>query len=640
MSSLVPIFNPRALRLIAEAGIVFITCACAPQSNIREQIRIPDPVANANLLLNRGDYRSAAEAFAKLSRRNNGSKASQFKAIAALAYQEILDFEKADTLLDEISSDVGQISPTATLVTARSMLHLNAPTDAYNIAEAIDEAALDNYQRGVRARVMGTAAVATNNAAAAADAWVSTHRFPYPVDQKAVLLRETWRAVSRLSESELLLRSSTENTADRGWYSLALITSRSLFDRAKFRQELEVWERRYGRHPANRLTQELVARAGILPIRPRQIALFLPFHDNQLDAASKVIRDGFIAAWFADPYVELRPKLKLYSSTTNDIVTTYERAIHEGADLIVGPLKKNLIETLRNEAVFKVGLLALNVIAPDSTSTETSPFLFQFGLPPEDEANQVARQAYSNGKRAVIIALGNSWGKRVVNAYTNTWKQLGGTILGTAWYGEESQTYPKAVKRALNIDLSEARAIALDRRLPIDIYVEPRRRADIDVILLAGFSHNARQILPQLRYFRADDIPIYATSHVYDGDVNVERDRDLNGLIFGTMPWLFNAVDVGVFESIRHGWAIGNASRGRLHELGLNPYLLYGLGIDAYRLIPHLAKMRYKRDLKIHGGTGVLQISYEGVVHREMSWLKFVRGQPKSIDQPGGPHVH
>ena len=106
------------------------------------------------------------------------------------------------------------------------------------------------------------------------------------------------------------------------------------------------------------------------------------------------------------------------------------------------------------------------------------------------------------------------------------------------------------------------------------------------------------------------------------------------------MPWFIDASDTGIFGSIRHSRSTKDGSRGRLQELGLNSYQLYALGIDAYRLIPHLAKMRYKRELEIRGGTGGLRVDYDGVVHRKMSWLKFVRGLPHSLDELRDPHVH
>ena len=620
---------PKSATIFAVAAIGLITCACAPQGNIREAVQPPDPLTEAKRLLNQGDYGAAAAAFSILAGDADTGQAPRLKAIAALAYQDAQDFGSADALISEIDETTDDPGPVAALAKARSMLHANFPSDAYLIAEGVDETTLQSYQRGVRARVMGAAALATNDMPAAAHAWVSAHRFPYPADQSELVLQSTWRAVSRLSESELTARISSGDEVSKGWYSLAYIASQSLFDHVRFTEESETWKQQHSGHPALGLIEELVERSEMVSVRPRQIALFLPFNDT-LGIAAKAIRNGFITAWFADSRIESRPILKIYSSAAGDIVAAYARAVSEGAEFVVGPLRKGLVTALRDKAELSIGLLALNVIETVSAASGSPPGLFQFGLTPENEARQVARRAFANGKRALIIAPDSAWGKRLMTAYADTWEQIGGAVLAKVFYADESEAYPEAVKRALNIDLSEARATGLRRKLAIPLEAEPRRRDDVDVILLAGFPDNARQILPQLRYFRAENVSVFATSHVYAGGTDAERDRDLNGLVFGDMPWLFGVADVDTFNLVRRNWPIAAKNYARLH----------GLGVDAYRIIPYLAKMRYQQNLRIPGVTGVLWMDYDGIVHRQMTWLKFINGLPTFIDEMGARYAH
>ncbi len=583
----------------------------------------------AKRLLDRGDYAAAAAAYRALADDGDTAQATSRKAVAALAYQDAQDFGSADVLIGEIEDSASKSTPVAALAKARSMLHANFPSDAYAIAEDVDQSPLDAYQRGVRARVMGAAALVLNDLTAAADAWVSAHRFPYPADQSEAILQSTWRAVSRLSEFELGSRLSTADELAQGWYSLAHIASRSLFDNAQFVQESETWTLQHQGHPAMALIEELVERSEMVSVRPRQIALFLPF-DDTLGIAAKAVRDGFITAWFADSRIESRPKLKIYSSAAGDIAVAYGNAVAQGAEFVVGPLRKGLVQALRNKADLSVGLLALNVIDPSSPAGGSPPGLFQFGLTPENEARQVAQRARIRGQRALIIAPDSAWGKRLMAAYADTWEQIGGVVLAKVFYTDEAESYPDAVKRALNIDLSEARATGLRRKLNVPVEAEPRRRADVDVVLLAGFPDNARQILPQLRYFRAENVPVFATSHVYAGGTDAERDGDLNGLVFGDMPWLFGAADVDAFNLVRRNWPVEASNYARL----------YGLGVDAYRIIPYLAKMRYQQNMRIPGVTGELWMDYDGIVHRQMTWLKFVDGFPTFIDGSGARRAH
>ena len=617
------------LRVFVIAAIGLITCGCGPQGNVRERVQPPDPLTEANRLLNQGDYGAAAAAFRALASNDDTAQATRMKALAALAYQDAQDFGSADALISEIDDKAAKPVPAAALAKARSMLHASFPSDAYAIAKDLDETALDAYQRGVRNRVMGAAALMTNDVTAAANAWASAHHYPYPADQSEVVVQSTWRAVSRLSESELVSRLSTTDSLAQGWYSLAHVASQSLFDHAQFVQESETWKQQHPGHPAMALVEELVERSEMMSVRPRQIALFLPFNDT-LGVAAKAVRDGFFTAWFSDPRIASRPLLKVYSSAAGDIVAAYGQAVSEGAELVVGPLRKGLVEALRNEAELSVGLLALNVIDATSSTSGSPPGLFQFGLTPENEARQVARRARSRGTRALIIAPDSAWGRRLMAAYADTWEQIGGAVLAQVFYADEAEAYSDAVKRALNIDLSEARASGLRRKLAVPVETEPRRRADVDVILLAGFPDNARQILPQLRYFRAENVPVFATSHVYAGGTDAERDGDLNGLVFGDMPWLFGAADVDTFNLVRRNWPVETNNYARL----------YGLGLDAYRIIPYLAKMRYQQGLRIPGVTGVLWMDYDGIVHRQMTWLKFVNGLPTFTEETGAYRAH
>ncbi len=52
------------------------------------------------------------------------------------------------------------------------------------------------------------------------------------------------------------------------------------------------------------------------------------------------------------------------------------------------------------------------------------------------------------------------------------------------------------------------------------------------MVFLLSYPSKARQIMPLLKYYYAGDVPVYATSSVYTGGVNVMKDRDLNGIIF------------------------------------------------------------------------------------------------------------
>ena len=580
----------------------------------------PSPEAQANALLNRGDFAAAGEAYARLSGGAAEPQHSRYTALAALAFQDANDFSRADQLLASIQTEDAQASRVANVAKARSMLSTGFAADALAQAQSIDHGPLTPYQKGAHTRVIGLAAVATGDDKVGGPALVEAYRYPVPETRAAALSKSTWQAVSRLSVADLTTRAASSDAVAAGWYELALTAHRSLFDRDAFQGEADNWLTRFPNHPAQTVLEGLRVRAETTTSAPRQIALLLPF-DDALGAAAAAIRDGFLTAWYADRQLGSRPRVNVYSSAQADIGTQYRKAIAAGAEIIVGPLRKSHIKRLGQEAELLVSILALNVIQ-DEDAGGAPLSVYQFGLQPEDEAFQVARRARAFGQRALIIAPDSAWGKRLMTTYRERWIDLAGEVLAEVYFSSDAEAYADSVKRALNVDLSEARTAGLKRVLRMPVEYEHRRRGDIDVILLAASAANARQILPQLRYYRVESIPIFATSHSYTGVADPDRDHDLNGLIFADMPWLFGATDVDSFNQIRRGWPDQIRSLGRL----------YGFGIDAYRLIPYLAKMRFYGDMRIPGVTGTLWMDRAGVVHREMTWLRFDDGIPVLLD--------
>ena len=66
------------------------------------------------------------------------------------------------------------------------------------------------------------------------------------------------------------------------------------------------------------------------------------------------------------------------------------------------------------------------------------------------------------------------------------------------------------------------------------------RSAGMDMIFMAAFPTQARQIRPTLKFFDAGQVPVYAMSHLYDGKPLPTDGHDLDGVVFGDMPWILS----------------------------------------------------------------------------------------------------
>ena len=133
--------------------------------------------------------------------------------------------------------------------------------------------------------------------------------------------------------------------------------------------------------------------------RPKHIALILPLQDS----AGKAIQEGFLSAYYAALDVSRDvPKISVFdSSNLSNVYPIYDAAVASGADLIIGPLYKQLVNQLQQLDELPVPTLALNY---SDDSINLSSNLTQFGLAPEDEIEQAANLAWQAGyKNAAII---------------------------------------------------------------------------------------------------------------------------------------------------------------------------------------------------------------------------------------------
>ncbi|MCK5092980.1 MAG: penicillin-binding protein activator, partial [Gammaproteobacteria bacterium] len=268
-----------------------------------------------------------------------------------------------------------------------------------------------------------------------------------------------------------------------------------------------------------------------------------------------------------------------------------------------------------------VPVLALN-------TTETNLFVpdnfYQFGLSPEDEAQQVAERATLEGLgNAIVITPEGDWGERVYTRFSERFTELGGEILEQQAYSLESNDFSDQIRSLLNLDESWQRHRSLKILLNRDVKFEPRRRKDVDFVFMAAFPRQARLITPQLQFHHASDLPVYATSHIYSGKQNPGEDRDMNGVIFCDTPWTLSKQHTKgeLQQSINQLWPNASTHYSRLHAIG----------IDAYNILPYLAWLKETQYERYTGVTGNLYLDQYNKIHRTLKWARFVNGRPSVI---------
>ncbi|NOZ54653.1 MAG: penicillin-binding protein activator [Gammaproteobacteria bacterium] len=433
------------------------------------------------------------------------------------------------------------------------------------------------------------------------------------------------RDLQELSLSEIAdLSDQPYNETMQGWVALAYI-AKSSQDEQQVRQQIEQWLIQYPNHRVNQaILDTIIAHQPQALGRPEQIALILPFK-GRFAKASKTIRDGFLASYYNQKDNAHRPRLRIYDEGDNpqQIRSIYDQAVMDGADFIVGPLNKDAVNILAQYNDLQIPLLSLNYSEnPDSVDSN----FFQMSLSPEQEAHQVAEHAWLDGHQtAAAIFPKTKWGDRVYSAFKARWEELGGKVVEHQTYDAKKSDYGLPIKKLLNIDESEARLRDIKKLAAIKIEYEPRRRKDVDMIFMAAFARQGRLLRPQLRFHRATNIPVYATSHVFTGSLKPNMDRDMNGVKFSDMPWTLTdkSSNKRLKAAIERIWP--NESKRYMR--------LFALGIDAFNVLPELNRLRRNRFSSFQGETGLLYLDISNRLLRRLVWAQFVAGKPKILDK-------
>ncbi|WP_323815353.1 penicillin-binding protein activator [Cellvibrio sp. NN19] len=427
-----------------------------------------------------------------------------------------------------------------------------------------------------------------------------------------------WQSLMSIPFAELQQLAQHENgQAARGWYSLATINKNNQIDLEQQRAQLEAWLDQWRTHPAHdNLPNDLRLLQSLIDQQPKQVALLLPMQ-GKLAEAGEAVRDGFFAAYFeALSNGRSTPEVRQYDSS-GDALAAYQQAVADGADLVIGPIDKENVTELSLMPSLEVPVLSLNY--PDAPPAEPLKGFYQFGLAVEDEARQVARQAFLEGHRqAMVIIPSQEWSERSARAFTEEWEKLGGIVVNRTQF-QNSANYSGLVKDAMLIEQSQIRAREMQDLLGIQLQSSPRSRSDVDMIFLIANPAQARQIKPTFAFHYAGKIPVYATSQVYSGQPDPKMDRDLNGIRFNTMPWLFDTTSKEKQIIAQHTKSA--AVYGRLHALGA----------DAFRLYARLPQLEQVADMRIYGATGALHMLSDGRIEREQIWVRFRNGEAQPL---------
>ncbi|MGA7966054.1 MAG: penicillin-binding protein activator, partial [Gammaproteobacteria bacterium] len=398
----------------------------------------------------------------------------------------------------------------------------------------------------------------------------------------------------------------------QGWIALAQIWRTAWEQPRQFASKLAGWRSAYPEHPADQgLVAEIVAEEKARLSYPGQVALLLPLTGPNATQA-QAVEAGILAAYYR--VQSSQPALRIYD--TDGSATGARKALAKataaGADFVLGPLTVPGAQGAAS-AAGSIPELALNYLPGQGTSPAA---FFQFGLSPEQEARTSAEQAVAQGlSRAVVLVPDNDWGAGIAAAFTRSLTLLGGRVLASATFRPQSEHFGAALSAAFGLDASTQREQRLSAVLGQPLGFSPHRRQDIQFVFFAA-SYGTAQLIPsQIAYYHGLGLPIYSISNIYQPGASASN---LDGVHFPVMPWFL--ADTGAVATIRNQLA-------KLYSQDWGQFApLYGLGYDAWRLLPLLAYAEHPLAHPVRGVTGVLSMGANQVIQRRADPARYRNG--------------
>ena len=438
----------------------------------------------------------------------------------------------------------------------------------------------------------------------------------------------------------------------KGWLELALSTD-NLHTLEQQQAAIVNWQLNNPLHPASQTPPTSLSKLADLQANQAQkLALLLPT-SGPLGKLGQAIIDGFMASYYqtyqqcSSGCQSLPQLLFIDSHTVTDWADTYAQLQQQGIELVIGPLNKDKVSELA-QLELSIPTLALNYLTPDNNQDSSAPNgindailqyvapadgnqtdsndaiasssagqqpLYQFGLSLEEEAQQLAQHGRQKGyKNALIIHAQSPWAERANRAFQQHWQQLGGKISDAISFSGNGD-HAQSISSGLHIDASKQRRKSMQKLLGQNLKFEPRRRQDVNLVVILALPQDARQLVPTLAFHHAAKIPVFTSHHAYQGPTETTRDRDLNNVYFSDLPWMLEADDT--VSTVQTVWP----NRQRYNRL-------FALGADAFRLFPRLEQMQMFPATRVRGLTGLLRLE-DDAIKSKLSWARFRNGHPQ-----------
>ena len=321
---------------------------------------------------------------------------------------------------------------------------------------------------------------------------------------------------------------------------------------------------------------------------PLRLAALLPL-SGPMAAAGQSVRDGLLAGYYGE--TRRRPEIRFHDTAGPDGVRrALLQAREDGAQMLVGPLTRDEVNTL-----FGLPELDIPVVALNRGTVPPPPGSAAFALSPEDEGAAAADRLLDRGlRRVLVVTQADDTAQRGLQAFREKLAARGGDILAEVIVSEANPDYVPALQSAL----------AGQRP---------------DAIFLSLKAAQARLLSSQVDLAGLIGVPRVATSLILSG-ANLRMDTELDGIEYPELPWLLG-LRGGMPDPDTIGQTLPSAQGGGAR--------LFAFGMDAWLLSGYLDQLASDPGAQLRGATGELQMDAFGGVQRRPAWAVFSGGRSR-----------
>ena len=333
--------------------------------------------------------------------------------------------------------------------------------------------------------------------------------------------------------------------------------------------QLASWQAKW---PAFPLPSSLQRETRPAPV-PLRVAVLLPF-TGPLQSAGEALRDGLLSAQFENLQAgEPGAQLRFFDSAGAPLATVLAQALAFQPDHIIGPLTRDEVATL-NDLAQEQETTTPPILALNRLPKATPAAVWSYALEPEEEGEQLAEQSWLQGHRRLLILHDQApWAQRLASAAETRFERLGGEIAERQGFSATADL-GAAVAAALLVEEGENRSRALRRLLRVPLETEPRRRQDIDGVLLIADPLPGQTLKSALAYYFAGDLPVWASSQVLAPEPSPTALKDLEAVTFALPPWRLHRLPGPAHPTQGAKPVPESPPPGPLHALGADAWFL------------------------------------------------------------------